>query len=174
MQHEDVDGFPAGAGGDPGRAGIAGGRADDRDPFAARCQHGIEQPADQLQGIILEGQGRAVEQLLKIQAVVQTDQGRHGGIVETGIGGGGERRQVRRRGGSGHERGTDFRSKAGIGKALPAGQGLRRPVRPGLRDIQAAVPRQTREQDIVEGGRRCGATGADVGKCRSVHFSLGG
>ena len=54
----------------------------DGDPLAARRQHGVEQPAKRLQGIVLERQGGAVEQLLQIEAVLKADERRNGGIVE--------------------------------------------------------------------------------------------
>jgi hypothetical protein len=62
------------------------GGADDGDPLAARGEHVVEQAADHLQGIVLEGQGRAVEQLQEPEVAVELLQGRHGGVAEAGIG----------------------------------------------------------------------------------------
>ena len=63
IQHENVERGAVAAGGERRRAGIARGRADDRHLFLPPRQHFVEQPAEQLQRQILEGEGRAVKQL---------------------------------------------------------------------------------------------------------------
>ena len=63
MQDEDVEGLPVAAGLDRRRAGVSGGGAKHRDPLAPARQDQIEQPPQHLQRIVLEGEGRPVEQL---------------------------------------------------------------------------------------------------------------
>ena len=53
------------------RAGVAGGGAEDVQGFALLGQGVFKQIAQQLHGHVFEGQGRAVGQLLDIQAVFQ-------------------------------------------------------------------------------------------------------
>ena len=74
MEDEDLDALAAPAGLDRRRAGVARGGADDGDPFRALGQHVVEQAADQLQGIVLEGQGRTVKQLQHPDAVADLHQ----------------------------------------------------------------------------------------------------
>ena len=69
------------------RAGIAGGGRDDGGAAAALGQRAGEQPAQQLQRDILEGERRAVKQLEQIEPAADLDQRRDGRRVESGIGG---------------------------------------------------------------------------------------
>src|SRR4029079_18661750 len=68
------------------RPGVAGGGRDDVDTTALPRQHMFEQPADQLQGKVLERQRRAVEQLLEEVAVVNLHKWNDGGMIEGGVG----------------------------------------------------------------------------------------
>ena len=85
MQDHDRHARAPGAGLDRGGAGIAGGRADDRDRPAALRQKMLEQVAQQLQGDVLEGERRPVEQLEQPVVGVELAQGRHGDVIEAGI-----------------------------------------------------------------------------------------
>ena len=62
-QHHDVDLGAAAEGLDRGAAGVAGGRDHDGRALAARLQHVVHQPRDELHGEVLEGERRPVEQL---------------------------------------------------------------------------------------------------------------
>src|SRR5207302_546205 len=75
------------AAGERGRAGIARGRADYRHMLAAPRQHRIEQQPDELQGKVLEGERRAVEQLQEPEPPVELHQGRDCGMTEIAVGG---------------------------------------------------------------------------------------
>ena len=85
MQDHDRHARAPGAGLDRGGAGIARGRADDRDRPAALLQKMLEQVAQQLQGDVLEGERRPVEQLEQPVVGVELAQGRHGDVIEAGI-----------------------------------------------------------------------------------------
>src|SRR3546814_5888858 len=74
------------AGLDGGRSGVPGGGADHRDALAALPQHVVEEASEELQRVVLESQGRAVEQLHQPGALVELLQRGDGGMFETGIG----------------------------------------------------------------------------------------
>ena len=66
------------------------------------AEHVVEEPADELQGDVLERQRRAVEQLGQPLAVVELHERDDGGVAERGVGLGahaarGRRRRCRRR-----------------------------------------------------------------------------
>ena len=63
IEDEDVDGVAVAAGLDGRRAGVARGGADDGDAPAPLLQRMVEERAEQLQGIVLEGERGPVEQL---------------------------------------------------------------------------------------------------------------
>ena len=71
---------------DGGGAGVAGGGADDRYARVAGGQDVVEQAAEHLQRHVLEGERRAVEQLLDEQVGLELDQRDDGGVVEGGVG----------------------------------------------------------------------------------------
>ncbi len=82
MQDEDVDVLAAAAAFDRRRAGIAGGGADDHHALATLGQYVVEQATEQLQGEILERQGRAVEQLHHPFVAIQLPQRRNRAVGE--------------------------------------------------------------------------------------------
>ena len=69
VEHDDVEVRPADAGLDGGRAGVARGGDDDRGPLAAAGELVVEQPADELERDVLEGQRRAPEELEQVEVV---------------------------------------------------------------------------------------------------------
>ena len=114
----------------------------------------IEQQADDLEGIVLEGQRRPVKQLQQPIVGVQLDQRRHGRVFEIRIGGGGdldERRLVDPGRGEGRD---DAGRDLVIGKGRESGERFRIELRPGLGQVEAAVGRQPAQQDILEIQRR--------------------
>jgi hypothetical protein len=66
MQNKNIDGRPAATGGDRRRAGVARRRPQNGHPPIAPGQHMFEQPAEQLQRNVLEGQCRAMKQFQQI------------------------------------------------------------------------------------------------------------
>ena len=86
VQHDDVERVPPDARLDGRRAGVAGGGHDDRRPLAALAEHLVEQAADELEGDVLEGERRAVPQLLHPQPVGQLHHRAHVGVVEGRVG----------------------------------------------------------------------------------------
>ena len=72
---------------DGGRSRIARGRTDDDDSFAAAGEHGIEHAPHDLQGHVLEGKGRTMEQLHQPDIVVQLFERSDGCVAKAGISG---------------------------------------------------------------------------------------
>ena len=66
--------------------GIARGGADDGDPLLALGQEMLVKPAQKLQGHVLEGQSRPVEQLHQPEPGVDLAERRHRLVAEAGIG----------------------------------------------------------------------------------------
>ena len=75
VQDEDVDVLLAAHPVDGGAAGVAGGGAEDVHVLARFGQQVLEQVAEELQGDVLEGEGRAVEELQDEHAVPVHDRG---------------------------------------------------------------------------------------------------
>ena len=82
VQDHDVDVGAAAHRLDRRRPGVAARGADDRDLLAALAEHVVEQPADELQGDVLERQRRAVEQLGDPLAVVDLHERDDGRVAE--------------------------------------------------------------------------------------------
>ena len=85
MQDADVNPPRMAAALERGRAGVARSRPENERARAAARKHMIEHPAEHLQGEILEGQRRPVEQLEHILVVAEGGQRRHPGLGEAGI-----------------------------------------------------------------------------------------
>ena len=117
---------------DRGGARVARRRADDGDPLALLRQHVLEQPADELQRNVLEGQRRPVEQLLHEVVVADLHERDDGGMSEAAIGRDAHRRQVVDRYVVSDERLHD------LGSALP-----RRSCRRRVRRQRATLPART-------------------------------
>ncbi len=190
VQHEDVERVAVAARLDGRRTGVAGGGADDRDPLAAPGQFVVEEPAHELQGDVLEGQGRPVEQFHQPEApvLVEWDEGRHVGMIEGGVGLGGELLERLPVDLALHERPHDLCGGGGVGGGPGgvaggrrriawrnrSGAGPRRPVLarwreggPRLRDVEASVCCQACEEDVGEGQFRGLAAGGDVVEAHS-------
>ena len=137
--------------------------ADDGDALAARGQHAVHQPRQQLHGHVLEGQRRPVEQLQHPQVAVDLHQRRHGRVAEAGVG-------VARRCAISSPRGMappangSSSATATSANGLPAKAAIvsRRQLRPGLRHIEPAVARQPGQQRVLEAELGRFASGADV------------
>ena len=92
-----------------------------RDPAGAARQHLVEQRPDELKSVILEGQGRPVEQFQEPQPGGELLQRRDPGVVrETGIGFGQNLVQTDRRDGVAQERRHDPGGDLGIGPSAQA------------------------------------------------------
>nr|WP_263974802.1 hypothetical protein [Pseudomonas muyukensis] len=162
VQDEDVDVVATAATFDGGRAGVATGGADDHHALAALDQHMVEQAAEQLQGEVLERQGRAVEQLHHPLVAVELAQRRHRGMGEVAVGF------------------FEDLLEVGIGDAAvderahhPEGQFVVRQAGPGgdfflgeawqvFGDVQAAITGQASQQDVFEVQGRSLAAGTDI------------
>ena len=121
VEDEHVDLIEPLEGLDGGAAGIARGRADDRRAAAARAQDVVHQLPEQLHGHVLEGEGRAVEQLEHEQVVADLGEGAHGRMAEGGVGlprscGRDRRQQCRRRA----RRARSWRRRRSAGPRKPA------------------------------------------------------
>ena len=119
----------------------------------------VEQPADDLQGHVLERQRRAPEELEQVQ-VVELDQRAHVGVVEGGVGIGDHGREV-----VAVDRPLDVRPhhvdrhrvvRAHLRPHLGAEGG------PGLGHVEATVGGQAGEEDVAEAEDGGGAPGGHV------------
>ena len=118
----------------------------------------LEEPADELQGEILEGQRRAVEELQQPLVGVELDERADGRVAEARVGLGAQPLQ---QGGLqlvARERPDDARGDARI--AAPGARARQRG--PVLGHVQAAVAREAGEQRVAEAERRRAAAGRDV------------
>ena len=86
IEDEDVDLIETAEGLDGGAAGVAGGRADDRRARAAGLEHVVHQPPEELHRDILEGEGRAMEELKGKEVVVKLHQRADRRMAERGVG----------------------------------------------------------------------------------------
>ncbi|SVJ78826.1 Uncharacterised protein [Klebsiella pneumoniae] len=162
VHDEDVDVVATAAAFDGRGAGIAGGGPHDHHALAALGQHMVEQAAEQLQGEVLEGQGRAVEQLQHPFVAVQLAQRRHCVMGEDAIGFLEDLLEVGIGDAAGDERAHHPEGQLVVGQADPGGDLLEGEAWQVFRDVEAAVAGQAGEEDIfeVQGGRL--AAGADV------------
>ena len=169
MQDDDVDPRTIREGLDGGRAGVAGGGADNGYSLVSLAQYMVEQPPEQLHRHVLERQGRAVEQLLHEQAGFQLDQRRHRGMAETGIGLPAQALERGERDRLAHEGLHHPRGQLRIGQATqrtPIGQ---REMRPGFGHEQPAILGQAGQQHV---GKIAGRAG--IGQTRSGDIASGG
>ncbi len=111
----------------------------------------LHQPAEELHGQILEGEGRPVEQLEQEEIVAKLRKRRDGDMVERAIGGLDHRPQSRAINRPGDEGPDDGLGHRGIGPAGETGDLGRRQPRIGMRQIKAAVLGEARDQRIGEG-----------------------
>ncbi|MNQ89728.1 hypothetical protein D3C85_1050440 [compost metagenome] len=162
VQDEDVDVFAVLAAFDGGRAGITGSSADDHHALAALFQHVVEQTTEQLQGEVLERQGRAVEQLQHPFVAVQLTQRRNGAVGEHAVGFFKNLFEIGVRNAAGDERAHDAEGQFVIRQAGPGGDFLLGETWQVFRDVQTAVGGKTSQQDVFEIQGRCLAAGTDV------------
>ena len=161
VEDEHVDLIEALEGLDGGAAGIARGRADDRRAGAARAQDVVHQLPEQLHGHVLEGEGRAVEQLEHEQVVADLGEGAHGRMAEGGVGCLDHAAEI---GGSNvvDESAEHGLGDVGVAPAREIGDRLARERRPSLGQIEAAVAREPGQHRVGEADRRRFAAGRDM------------
>ncbi len=168
MQHEDVEIAATPARLDGRRPGVAGRCPDDGDPRATARQHMLEQPAEELEGEVLEREGRAVEQLEQPGVVVELAQRGDVGGREPGIGLAGqpgERRvveEVRL-----DEGADDPRGDLGIVECGERPNIRARNRGPMRGHEQAAVAGEPAQQHVLEAWRRRATPGAQIFHIRS-------
>ncbi len=85
-EDRDVDPLAAAERFDRRSAGIAGGGADDGEALAALRQEVLHQPGEELHRQVLEGEGRAVEELQQEMIGADLVERRHGVVAEGGVG----------------------------------------------------------------------------------------
>ena len=162
-EHEHPDAALAAHGIFGAGAGVAGSRAEDVEMAAGLEQGVFKQMAEQLQGDVLERQGRAVRQAQQPDAIKQwRDRGdRLGAESRHRVGVIHQRAQI----GGGNVVGEflqDGERQFRVGQATPARQLGGRDGRIGLWNGQTAIGRQAAQQDVGKGGGGHAAPGADV------------
>ncbi len=162
VQDEDIDVFAVLAPFDGRRAGVAGGSADDHHALAALFQHVVEQATEQLQGKVLERQGRAVEQLQYPLVAVQLAQRCDGAMGKHAVRLFQDLFKIRIRNAAGDERAHHSESQLVIRQAGPGGDFFLGEAWQVFGHIQAAVGGKACQQNVLEIQGRCLAAGADV------------
>ena len=139
---------------DRGAAGIARGRDHDGGALAARRQHMVHEPAEQLHGQILEGERRTVKQLEHEIARRRTAQRRDRRMAKIAVGLARHAGEIVLGNGIADKRPDDLDRDFRIGPAGKAGDRCGIEPRPGCRHIEAAVAGEPRERrlDKAEGG----------------------
>ena len=150
VEHEDFHPITPGDRVDRGRTRVAAGRTHDREPAVLARKEFFEQQPEQLQGDILEGERRAVEQFEQPVAFVQLRQGRYSGVSEATIGLLAQLAQTLLCQAFAYERCHDLRREFGIRQTAKSRDFFCRKARPFLRHIQAAVAREPRKGDFCE------------------------
>ncbi len=166
IEHDDVERVAVAARLDRGRAGVARGRHHHGRALAAPPQHRLEQGADELERIVLEGQGRPVEQLHEPQPGPELLQGRDRPVREAAIGVGHHVAPLVRRHEPVEEGICHGGGELGIREAAERAQRLRVEARPMFGHEQPAVARKSAQQRRLERqtlGRRATVAGRDVG-----------
>ena len=142
-QDEHVGALAGGEGRDGGAARVARGGADDGGAAAALGEDMVHQPGDELHRHVLEGQGRAVEELQHEVRRAELDEGRDSRMREGRIGLVDHALQIVRGDVVADIGQQDLEGDFGIGPAGESADRFRRDLRPGLREIQPAVIRET-------------------------------
>ena len=153
-----------------GRAGVTGSRAEDVDRLATLVEHVLEEIAQKLHRHILEGERRAVGELLRVQAVFEPGQrGDFSGIAAIarkaidlgGVGLGDDGLEISRRN-VGDEFGEDFVGQIGIRQLAPGVELGAGDLRIGFRQVETAVRGQATEKNVAESLGRGLAASRDV------------
>ena len=165
-QHEDVGAVAPAERLDRGAAGVAGGRDHDRGALAARGEHMIHQPAEELHRQVLEGERRTVEELEHevVDAVLR--ERRHRRMAEAAVGLARHAGEVVLGNGVADEGPDHLDRHLGIGPAGEFRDVAAIELRPGLRHIEAAVAGEPRERHIDKTERRSLAAGGYITHCR--------
>ena len=145
-------------------AGVARGRADDRDRAAAAREKKLEQARQQLHGDVLEGERRPVKQLEQPLVRPELAQRRDRGVIEPVVGRRDQPVELGRAEGVARERRQDPRGHLLIGRALQRLELVAPEPRPALGQIEPAIGREAGEQRRLKAARRHAAAGADVMK----------
>ncbi|MCO7519471.1 hypothetical protein NJG22_19915 [Pseudomonas sp. VA159-2] len=162
VQDEDVDVVATAATFDGSRAGVATGGADDHHALAALDQHMVEQAAEQLQGEVLERQGRAMEQLHHPLVAVELAQRCHRGVGEVAIGFFEDLLEVGIGDAALDERAHHPEGQLVVRQAGPGGDFFLGEAWQVLGDVQAAITGQASQQDVFEVQGRSLAAGTDI------------
>ena len=149
-EDDDVDALRSSECLDRGSARIARSGADDRRALAALCEHVVHQPCQELHCDVLERERRTVEELEDRQARLQLVKRRHFRAVEACIGFFGHAGQVGARDVIAGEGVDDI--DGDLGERFSGERGYRRGAqnRPARGHIEAAVARETSEDDVLE------------------------
>ncbi|MNF84480.1 hypothetical protein D3C84_668440 [compost metagenome] len=162
VHDEDVDVVAGLAAFDGGRAGVAGGGAHDHHALVALGQHVVEQTAEQLQGEVLERQGRALEQLEHPLVGAQLGQRRHCLVGEHAVGVFQNLLEVGIGDAAGDERAHHPEGQLVVRQAGPGGDLLDGEARQVFRHVEATVAGEAREQHVFEVEGRRLAAGTDI------------
>ena len=158
VEHDDLGAATRRETRDGRRAGVTGGRHEHGDALVALAQDVLEEPADELQGEILEGQRGAVEELQQPLVGVELDERADGRVAEARVGLGAQPLQQRGLELVARERPDHARGDARIARS----RARARERGPALGHVQAAVAREAGEQRVAEAERRSAAAGRDV------------
>jgi hypothetical protein len=160
MEDEDVDAALAAHPVDRRAAGVAGGGAEDVHVAAALAEQVLEEVAEQLQGHVLEGQGRAVEELEDVDVPLLDHRGDLR-VGEAGIGAVDQRLEVGR-GDVVDEAGQDLEGQFRVGQAAQRGKVAGGQPGDPFREEQAAVFGQPHHHRLFERDAADLAAGAEI------------
>ena len=135
------------------------------------AQHMVEQPAEHLQRHVLEGERRAVEQLLHEQTVSSWTSGHDGGMAEAGIGVAAHAPAASRRDCVADERLHHPRGECSDTAGRASRASRRGETRPGFGHIETAIFGEAGQQHLGEIARRCLSASGDVAHFREPSSS---
>ncbi|MNN10446.1 hypothetical protein D3C81_1233680 [compost metagenome] len=122
----------------------------------------VKQTTQQLQGKVLERQGRAVEQLQHPLVAVQLTQRRDRGVGELAVGFFENLLEVGIGNAAGDERAHHPEGQLVVWQAGPGSNFFLGETRQVFRHVQAAIAGQTGQQDVFKIQGRCLAAGTDI------------
>jgi hypothetical protein len=168
-QHEDVGALATAEGFYRGSSRIARGRDHDGGALAARREHVIHEPADELERHVLEGERRSMEELEQEFACSVLAQGRNRRVPEIAVGLTREAGEIVLRDPLADERAHHLDRDFGIGLPGKAGDGVSGETRPLLGYVEAPIAREAREHRVHKAERWGLAPGGDIahGACAS-------